>query len=71
MTRYENVGPCFVVRTSEKALLIRTGQDLEDLEEHWVPFSLVEPEDLAAVEEGTRAQSLRVEIWFVRKEGIA
>ena len=71
MTSYIDIGSSLVIATSDKAVKVRQGESLEDLEEHWIPFSLVCPEDLAGLVVGRHLQPLRVETWFVRKEGIA
>ena len=68
MTSYTTLS-CLVLDTSDKAVKIRRGESFEDMEEHWVPFSLIRPEDLAALRVGER-QELGVETWFVKKEKI-
>lgn len=51
-----------VVHMTEKAALISFGD-----EEKWIPFSVIEPESLAELEE---TANIDIADWFVKKEGL-
>lgn len=61
----EDIGPCRVIRTSDKAALVST-----DTWEGWIPFSLIDVEDLPDMESGIELECLHVATWFVDREGI-
>lgn len=61
---------CQVVKMTGKAVLVRTGDKLENFENHWIPFSLIDEEDLSDMEPGKKYEELHVEEWFMEREMI-
>ena len=68
MEDLEDVGPCRIVKTTDKAVLIDKGRPGPD--RWWIPFSCVDEETLAPIEEGEDADIFEVARWFAEKEGI-
>ncbi len=62
---YTDLGPAEVVRTTQKAALVRFEDD--DLGERWMPFSVLSTPTAAECEEDSVIDRFRVETWFAEK----
>lgn len=63
---YVNLGSGEVLRTTNKAALVR----IEDEEEHWIPYSVIATETAAIAQEGAVIDRVRVEAWFADRNEI-
>ena len=63
---YVDVGPARVKALTDNGAFIAT-----DCWESWIPFSVIDVEDLARCENGARLETIGVKRWFLeQREGI-